>query len=103
MKLRHRFRLVLVDGETYAEVTTSGIDMARAERAGQSGDFTLTMRTVHEALLRQKRPVPARFESFLESVDELVDLDDADDLGDDLDPDVEGELPDPTQPADSPT
>jgi hypothetical protein len=80
---------VVVDGAKF-EVETNALDLAHAERDGE-GDTVRGMRTIHNALLRNRAEgVPTKFEAFLSALDSIDDLD-GEDEGDGED------LADPTQ------
>jgi hypothetical protein len=85
-KVRRRIRVIL--GDQDFEVVTNAFDMVKAERDGQ-GAVESGFRTVHLACLRQRKPVPVKFETFLEQLRALDELADED-------PDGPTEL-DPTQ------
>lgn len=91
-QVRRTMRLVL-DGEKF-EVTTNAMDLINAERDG-AGPVQQGLRTAHQALIRTRQNVPARFETF------AAKLDSFDDITDDGEEDA-GDL-DPTQSADSET
>ena len=73
---------VVVAGAKF-EVETNALDLARAERDGE-GDTVRGMRTVWEALRRNRCEVPGKFETFLDQLDAIDDLGEGD--GDDLSP-----------------
>ena len=81
---------VVVAGQKF-EVETNALDLAKAERDGE-GDTVRGMRTIWEALRRNRLEVPAKFDAFLNDLDEIDDLDDDTELG--------GSDLDPTRPAD---
>jgi hypothetical protein len=73
---------VVVAGVKF-EVETNALDLAHAERDGE-GDTVRGMRTIWEACRRNRLEVPAKFDTFLDQLDEIDDLDDdtgEDDLG----------------------
>jgi hypothetical protein len=86
--VRRHVRLIIAGQKI--EVETNALDLARAERDGE-GDTVRGMRVLHEACLRGRvEGVPSKFETFLDQLDAIDDLD-----GDGED---SGEL-DPTRPA----
>ena len=82
-RVRRRFRLE-IDGETF-EVETNALDLVKAERDGQ-GSVQQGLRTAHIAALRQRKPVPVKFETFAEQLDAFDDITD--------EPDDDGEVDD---------
>jgi hypothetical protein len=80
--VRRHVRLVIAGQKI--EVETNALDLARAERDGE-GDTVRGMRVLHEACLRNRLEVPAKFETFLDQLDAIDDLDDDQDGGE-LDP-----------------
>jgi hypothetical protein len=80
--LRRHVRIVYAGRKL--DVETNALDLAHAERDGE-GDTVRGMRTIHQACLRARlEDIPAKFETFLDGLDEIDDLDDE---GADLDAD----------------
>ena len=88
--MRRKLRVV-VKGNAL-EVETSALDIAHAERDGE-GQTVMGFRTAHAACRRNGLDVPAKFETFLELLDEFTDLTGEEDE----DEAPFGVLPDPTQ------
>ena len=92
-KIRRTFRVGL-GGERFT-VETTALDLVKAERDGQ-GPVAQGLRTAHWAMIRNRLPVPMKFDDF------CLDLDSFDDLTVDDDPDEAGaDDMDPTQSAES--
>lgn len=94
-KIRRSFRLVIEgdDGEPVTlDVETNAWDLIRAERPDQ-GSVQQGLRTAHLACIRQRRPVPPRFEDFATA---LIDFTDTTGDDDETEEDGGGDL-DPTQ------
>lgn len=89
-KVRRAFRIVIErdDGELETiEVETNAWDLIRAERPEQ-GNVQQGLRTAHNACIRQRRPVPAKFDDFATALVDFTDTtdDDEEEDGGDLDP-----------------